>query len=101
MLLISHGWDVPEIPSVTCLYEIAVLCDKYDCVELTKPWLKTWLIGWFEQLDLEAGPHATDLFIAWEFGLWQAAAEIEYYFVLCLEMNEKVSYVIRWMDCLT
>jgi hypothetical protein len=57
--------SIPATLSYKDLYNVAILCDQYDCVQLVQPWLEKWLqdervrsmsegIGW--------------LFIAWVFG---------------------------------
>lgn len=57
--------SIPATLSYVDLYNVAILCDQYDCVQLVQPWLEKWLqdervrsltegIGW--------------LLIAWVFG---------------------------------
>ena len=43
-----------------------MLCDQYDCVRMTKPWVEDWLKG-EELLSLKPG-NENSLFIAWVFG---------------------------------
>jgi hypothetical protein len=51
--------------SVEELYNLAILCDKYDCVHLIKPWVD----DWFRDAELQiVGESAKRLFIAWSFG---------------------------------
>jgi hypothetical protein len=51
--------------SVEELYNLAILCDKYDCVHLIKPWVDEW----FRDAELQiVGESAKRLFIAWSFG---------------------------------
>jgi hypothetical protein len=51
--------------SVEELYNLAILCDKYDCVHLIKPWVDEWL----RDAELQIlGESAKRLFIAWSFG---------------------------------
>lgn len=54
-----------EIEFETIL-EMAVLCDRYDCVELVKPWLDSWLVN--EQSECYKPGQEGWLFIAWVFG---------------------------------
>lgn len=90
LLQICHGRfeDIPEVLSAATLHEIAILCDKYDCITLTRPWLKKWLIGWTQQLDITARYKANDLCIAWQFGLSQAFADIEWRLCNDSQMND-------------
>jgi hypothetical protein len=57
--------SIPATLSYKDLYNVAILCDQYDCAQLVQPWIEKWLqderaramsegIGW--------------LFIAWVFG---------------------------------
>lgn len=48
------------------LFEVAKLCDQYNCVDLVRPWLAGWLNG-EDGESLEAGKEGW-LFIAWVFG---------------------------------
>jgi hypothetical protein len=51
--------------SVEELYNLAILCDKYDCVHLIKPWVDEW----FRDAPLQiVGESAKRIFIAWSFG---------------------------------
>lgn len=36
--------DVPTTIPEALLSDIAILCDKYDCVHLVKPWASQWLV---------------------------------------------------------
>lgn len=55
----------PSVIDRALLSRIAVLCDKCDCVRLTKPWLKGWVLEhkFFETYQIG------DAFICWSFGL--------------------------------
>lgn len=49
------------------LYRVAVLCDKYDCVRLVRPWIREWLR--YPMASTLASPTVReDLFINWVFG---------------------------------
>lgn len=49
------------------LYRVAVLCDKYDCVRLVRPWIREWLR--YPMASGLASPTVReDLFINWVFG---------------------------------
>lgn len=56
---------VPQTLSFKTLLEVAVLCDKYDCVELVKPWLPSWLVK--ENTQSQVRGNEQWLFIAWVF----------------------------------
>ncbi|KAH7355426.1 hypothetical protein BKA65DRAFT_535649 [Rhexocercosporidium sp. MPI-PUGE-AT-0058] len=68
LLRIAHR-DFEKVPpnlSYTELLNLAVLCDQYDCVKMTKPWIEDWLKG---EATLSLWPgHENWLFIAWVFG---------------------------------
>ena len=55
-----------ELPSFDCLVEIAVLCDKYDTVNVVRPYLENWMSPWI-QFCFEPG-YEHWLFVAWTFG---------------------------------
>jgi len=52
--------------SVEELYNLAILCDKYDCVHLIKPWVDEWYRD--AELLRIVGESSKRLFIAWSFG---------------------------------
>jgi len=56
--------DAVRVPGSLC-YRLAILCDKYDCVNLVTPWLRGWLDGWSPQPNFVI----EDLFICWTFGI--------------------------------
>lgn len=65
-----------ELPDVLVVYEhllqLAVLCDKYDTVQLVRPWISKWQAPLQAQAE-ESGRdgylgYETWLFIAWTFG---------------------------------
>jgi hypothetical protein len=51
--------------SIGELYNVAILCDKYDCVHLIKPWVEEWFTRTRSQIE---GEVAKDVFISWSFG---------------------------------
>lgn len=55
---------IPSTLEFKSILDVAVLCDKYDCVGLVKPWLALWLA----KEKTEPG-HEEWLYIAWVFGL--------------------------------
>ncbi|EGX53246.1 hypothetical protein AOL_s00006g507 [Orbilia oligospora ATCC 24927] len=46
--------DVPTTLDFHDLKELAIICDKYDCAQVLKPWLGNWLAPW-ESCVLEPG----------------------------------------------
>lgn len=52
--------DVPEV------FQLAVLCDKYDCIRLLRPWTGKWYTHFDENRDKH--DPGKRLFIAWAFG---------------------------------
>ena len=68
LLRIAHC-QFSKIPSrlePRTILHMAVLCDKYDCVGLVKPWLNMWLVDEWGQYDKPGNERW--LFIAWVFG---------------------------------
>ena len=57
---------VPATLTFESILNIAVLCDKYDCVGLVKPWLNSWLAN--ESTQYKEPGHEEWLFVAWVFG---------------------------------
>lgn len=68
LLRIAHSdfANVPTTVSYTELLNLAVLCDQYDCIEMTKNWIEGWLEG-ETILSIKPG-YENWLFIAWVFG---------------------------------
>ena len=58
--------DVPEELSFQQLRSVCVLCDKYDCITLVRPWISKWQA----RQDFPAGQEFYEewLFIAWTTG---------------------------------
>lgn len=56
--------------SVAELYNLAILCDKYDCVHLVKPWVDEWSLWVAHGARHQVGGELLSkrLFIAWSFG---------------------------------
>jgi hypothetical protein len=52
------------------LYDLAILCDQYDCVELVKSWVDKWLLHAAQEIVIKG--HEGWLFTVWVFGLeWE------------------------------
>jgi hypothetical protein len=56
--------SIPTTIAQQTLYQLAVMCDKYDCVEMLQPWIKVWL----KSNDLTSLERAGNAFICWTFG---------------------------------
>lgn len=56
---------VPQSISFANLYELAVICDKYDCAAAVTLWVFIWIKSW-KDLALQPG-YEKWLFIAWTF----------------------------------
>ncbi|KAI9769222.1 MAG: hypothetical protein M1840_004351 [Geoglossum simile] len=68
LLYIAHLRFIQVPPKVTfsTLFNILVLCDQYDCIDITQPWMSIWLKG---AEKLAGKPHHEEwLFIAWALG---------------------------------
>ena len=62
---------IPAEVGFQLLYDIAILCDKYDCVGLVQPWLPSWLPSWTIADHWEKCEPVEEgwLMILWVFGL--------------------------------
>lgn len=58
---------VPQVISFDNLYNLSILCDKYDIVTLIRPWLLQWVLGAKKSVS-EDSRKGQWLFIAWVFG---------------------------------
>jgi hypothetical protein len=80
---------IPTTIPLNILSEIAILCDKYDCVHLAKPWLPQWLANENSEWKSTdptpttlafgappAPPREKWLFIAWVFGREQVLKDL-------------------------
>ena len=81
---------VPDSLAFETIVQVAVLCDKYDCVGLVKPWLSLW---YEETHALEPG-HELWLFIAWVLGKKEIFQDLATKLVNVVKTNFKG-------DCLT
>ncbi|KAK0119385.1 hypothetical protein ONS95_010837 [Cadophora gregata] len=56
--------------SIKPLYDIAVLCEQYDCVSIVKPWTERWCVSLHDKsLPLFASDTRRKVYIAWAFGM--------------------------------
>lgn len=63
--------DLPERPTVDQLYRITLMADKYKCIHLLRPYIKSWGEGMSRELTIPEGHSVEDdkvLFIAWASG---------------------------------
>lgn len=68
LLRIAH-FQFSKVPSTLefeAILDVAILCDKYDCVGLVRPWLSLWLVN--EETQYNEPGYEGWLFIAWVFG---------------------------------
>jgi hypothetical protein len=73
ILAIAHlrFYDLPATLSLSTLNELATFCDKYDAINLVRPFLSHWVEPWIYGIDdkyLKDGNEQW-LWIAWVFGL--------------------------------
>ena len=94
LLRIAHLQFNKVPPNLTfkSLFEIAILCDKYDCVSLVKPWLSTWLT--YESTQYMKPGNEEMLLISWVFGKETIFRELAKKLVTELKTNDQT-------DCLT
>jgi hypothetical protein len=87
LLRIAHlqFHDVPKSISFDWLVEIAVLCDKYDCVGLVHPYIESWMDPWIDHC-LEPS-YERWLFIAWTFGCQQIFSLLMTFLVRSVEVD--------------
>lgn len=83
---------VPILMSFRSIVALAVLCDKYDCAGLVKPWLPFWLMN--EPTQWKEPNHEEWLLIAWVFGKDETFTELAKKLVKEVKTNEEG-------DCLT
>jgi hypothetical protein len=74
--------DVPAALKLEILYEVAVVCDKYDCAHLVKPWLAGWLKEDSAPWKEISAEWERWLFIAWTFGRERILYEVASLLVL-------------------
>jgi hypothetical protein len=65
---------IPKHIDHNLLYHLAITCDKYDCVELVRPWLS----GWLSTHKLDDFNLRGNTFICWAFGMEKEFGSIMY-----------------------
>ncbi|KAH6680915.1 hypothetical protein B0J14DRAFT_696242 [Halenospora varia] len=84
---------VPERLGYRELLGVAILCDQYDCAELVRPWLGTWMCL-EESQCLEVGQEQW-LFIAWVFGREDTFSRLSFALVRSLQVDSAGKAVNR------
>lgn len=64
-----RGEKVPRVVSFDQLWELAILCDKYDCVSAMEPWIALWTRDPPQHKDNLSECIVKWLFMSWLFGL--------------------------------
>lgn len=65
--------QIPDTPGHELIYQLAVLCDKYDCAQVVRPWLKQWMLPFnYGRMPYTKG----SLLICWTFGKQTVLEEI-------------------------
>ena len=59
---------VPSSVDEEILFQLSVLCDKYDTIRLVRPWISDWLKDLPARSEFCDGKHGVRLFISWSFG---------------------------------
>jgi hypothetical protein len=90
LLKIAHlqFTNIPAKRSYEELLNLAILCDKYDCVRLVKPWVSKWCHALEQRIENWDGKEDY-LFVAWVFGRKPAFTQLVSRFVLKVKTNEK------------
>ncbi|KAI5461413.1 hypothetical protein BGZ63DRAFT_424302 [Mariannaea sp. PMI_226] len=61
--------NIPKTPAIEVLHGIMVICDKYDMIEVIRPWAADWLESAMEQESAkDADTLAMVTYIAWQLG---------------------------------
>ncbi|KAL8795387.1 MAG: hypothetical protein Q9195_002128 [Heterodermia aff. obscurata] len=70
LLLAAHlrFQDVPQNLTFEQLLNVCILCDKYDCITLVRPWISKWL-------DRQRYPAGEKLYEEWLFIAWTTGDE--------------------------
>lgn len=82
LLRLAH-LQFPHVPSKVSpdtLFQVAILCEKYECFDLVDPWLEKWINR--TKSTAMADETGTWLYISWAFGL-------KYLFSLVAEKGTK------------
>lgn len=86
-----HYSDIPKTLAYKTLLDVAVLCDRYNCVELVQPWLPRWLSD--EEKSCKEAEHENWLFIAWVFGRDKVFSDLTANMVREATTNKKGKYL--------
>lgn len=93
LLYIAHlQFDkVPVELGYKTLLQVAVLCDRYDCVALIRPWLESWMKN--EMAEALKKDQENWLFIAWVFGRLTVFEELSRRLVLDVTVTDGGCFV--------
>jgi len=80
---------LPESISFDTLYNLSMLCDKYDCIKLLRPWTTKWVDPLKKTVDNAYGKW---LFIAWTFGESEMFMRCSQHLAAVIAINEDGDY---------
>lgn len=85
---------IPKRLQFSTFLQVAVLCDKYLCVELVQPWLKTWT----DNLELRSKyPMAEQiLYTHWVFGQEEEFEKLAQSMVLEVKTNDEGQHLNKY-----
>lgn len=63
--------DVPKDLSFEGLLNVCILCDKYDCITLVRPWIFQWKVG-------QVVPEGEEFYEEWLFIAWTTGDEANF-----------------------
>ena len=80
---------IPQMLDLDQLFQLAVLCDKYDTFKLVRPWISGW-ITWLQGLKPTCAPGNEDwLFISWSLGKEKIYQTLSKHLVSSVTINEE------------
>jgi hypothetical protein len=74
--------EVPATLELETLFDVAILCDQYDCAHLVKPWLRQWLREEHSPWKQPSIGRERWLLVAWVFGRERLLKEVASMLVL-------------------
>jgi len=78
---------VPRHLSYDVLFQIAILIDEYQCIQLVSPWVDSWMAN--EKAESKLPGQEGWLFIAWVFGRENILEGLSKMLVFTAKVNEK------------
>lgn len=98
LLRIAH-LQFSKVPSTLKSFDIflalAILCDKYDCVGLIKPWLQPWVGNEGTEFKWDEAGYEPWLFIAWVLGWKNRFQSLATKLVRTVQIND-AGEVLTW-----